>query len=152
MRITELTLLALASKLAYGYLDTSPFFMFSTSEYASIPNFVNFSVPNSYHRLLLPTDQIQSGSKLTSDLKSTLSSCPSDFYLLIKQPGISISDFSSPASAPTLSKFSNHATHSTLRSSLIIAEVVGDIGMNSLEQELKSKCGAWSTAVDPLCK
>jgi hypothetical protein len=32
MRIRKLAVLALAAELVYGYLDTSPFFMFSTSE------------------------------------------------------------------------------------------------------------------------
>ncbi len=33
MRLLTLSALALAAETAYGYLDTSPFFMFSTSEY-----------------------------------------------------------------------------------------------------------------------
>ena len=33
MRLLKLSALALAVESAYGYLDTSPFFMFSTSEY-----------------------------------------------------------------------------------------------------------------------
>jgi hypothetical protein len=99
-------------------------------------------------RLLLPNTQIQSGSKLTSDLGSTFSRCPSDFYLLIRQPGVGVSDFSSRTSAPTLSRFLDRTTHSTLRSSVTIPEIVGDIDLHSLEQELKSKCGAGSIAVD----
>ena len=33
MRLLKLSAIALALETAYGYLDTSPFFMFSTSEY-----------------------------------------------------------------------------------------------------------------------
>ena len=33
MRLLKLSAFALAAETAYGYLDTSPFFMFSTSEY-----------------------------------------------------------------------------------------------------------------------
>lgn len=36
MRLLKLGALALAAETAYGYLDTSPFFMFSTSEYEAI--------------------------------------------------------------------------------------------------------------------
>lgn len=100
------------------------------------------------HRLLLPTNQLQSGSKLTSDLLSTLSRCPSDFYLLIKQPGVGIADFASSAVAPTLSKYLNSATSSTLRSSVTIPEVAGEIDIRSVERELINQCGAGSIAVD----
>jgi hypothetical protein len=99
-------------------------------------------------RLLLPTEQVQAGSKLTSDLRSTLSLCPSDIYLLVKQAGINVRDFSSPASAPTLSQYLGRASHSTLRSAVTIPEVSGEVDMRSLEHELNTKCGATTTVVD----
>lgn len=37
MRLLRLSALALVAECAYGYLDTTPFFMFSTSEYAFEP-------------------------------------------------------------------------------------------------------------------
>jgi hypothetical protein len=100
------------------------------------------------NRLLLPIDQLQSGPKLTSELISTLSRCPSDIYVLINQPGVGVSDFSTPTSAPTLSKFLNRAAHPILRSSIIIPEVAGSVDVQLLGRELDSKCGAWSTAID----
>lgn len=99
-------------------------------------------------RLLVPSHQIISGSQLTSELVSILSQCPSDFYLLIKQAGVRVSDFSSPTSAPTLSRFYDRASHSTLRSSVAIPDVVGETDLHLLERELNGKCGARSTAVD----
>ena len=99
-------------------------------------------------RQVLPTDGIQSGSKLTADLMFTLSRCPSDLYLLVKQTGVGLADFASAASAPTLAKYSNRAARSMLRSGISIPEVTGSIDMNSLERELKSKCGASLTAMD----
>jgi hypothetical protein len=38
MRVTQFSLLAAASQVAWAYLDTSPFFLFSTSEYARTPD------------------------------------------------------------------------------------------------------------------
>jgi len=99
-------------------------------------------------RLLIPTDRIQSGLKLTSDLRSTLSLCPSDIYLLVKQAGINVRDFSSPASAPTLSQYLSRASHSTLRSTVTIPEISGEVDIHSLEHELNTKCGASTTVVD----
>jgi hypothetical protein len=99
-------------------------------------------------RLLLPTDQIQSGLKLTSDLRSTLSICPSDIYLLVNQAGIGVKDFSSPASAPTLSQYLSRASHSTLRSTVTIPEIFGEVDIRSLGRELNTKCGASTTVVD----
>ena len=149
MRLTQLSLLALASKVVHGYIDTSPFFMFSTTEYVVAPP-DSSSIPQLtiLCRLLLPTNQVQSGSKLTSDLISTLSRCPSDIYVLINQASVGASDFSTPTSAPTLSKFLSRAAHPTLRSSIIIPEVAGGVDVQLLRQELDSKCGAWSTAID----
>jgi hypothetical protein len=99
-------------------------------------------------RLLLPATEIQSGPKLTSDLISTLSRCPSDFYLLINQPGVDLSDFSTPSTAPTLSDFLKPAIHSLLRSCVLIPEVAGEVDTSLLEQEINSRCGAWSTAIE----
>lgn len=99
-------------------------------------------------RLLLPNDQLLSGLQLTSALVSALSQCPSDIYLLIKQAGVRVSDFSSSTSAPTLSSLLDRSTHSTIRSSLTIPEVLGDIDIDILERELRGKCGAWTTPVE----
>ncbi|KAF7514158.1 hypothetical protein GJ744_004483 [Endocarpon pusillum] len=130
MRLLQLSSLVLASEVVWGYLDTSPLFIFSTSE------------------LLLPASQLQSGARLTSDLSSVLSRCPSDIYLLIKQPGVGLADFSSSTSAPALAKCSSHATDSRLRSRTIIPEVIGEIDIRLIEQELNRRCGASSIAID----
>ncbi|ERF68090.1 hypothetical protein EPUS_06901 [Endocarpon pusillum Z07020] len=106
------------------------------------------SKPNHEYRLLLPASQLQSGSRLTSDLSSVLSRCPSDIYLLIKQPSVGVADFSSSTSAPALSKCSNHATDTRLRSRTIIPEVIGEVDIRLIEQELNRRCGASSIAID----
>lgn len=100
------------------------------------------------YRFLLSKDQLQHGSKLTSDLASTLSHCPSTFYLLIDQPGVGKSDFSSPSSAPTLSRFLRGKAPSTLRSTIIIPEVSGNVPIKTLGQDLSRICGARSEEIE----
>merc|ERR1712000_786760 len=78
MRSIQWCALALsAARAAYGYVDTSPFFMFSTSD------------------LLSSANKLSSGEAITSDISSTLSHCPSDHYVLISQPGVSAGDYAS---------------------------------------------------------
>jgi hypothetical protein len=105
-------------------------------------------VTDRYPRLLLPNAQLESASKITSDLTSVLSRCPSDFYLLIRQPGVGAADFSTSSSSPTLSKFLGQSSHSTSRSIQIVPEVAGKVDMKSLAKQIERKCGASSTTID----
>ena len=97
--------------------------------------------------LRLPSSQLQSGSKLTSSLLSTLSHCPSDFYLLVHQPAVSLLDFPSPDAAPCLEQHLNSAKGSHIPFAAVIPETSGSVDLEQVEQQLMSGCGAPSSQV-----
>ncbi|KIW96605.1 uncharacterized protein Z519_01996 [Cladophialophora bantiana CBS 173.52] len=110
-----------------------PFFMFSTSE------------------LLATTSQVQSAPLLTSDVALTLSSCPSDYYILVSQPGVSATDYSNskrstPFLAKSLSPFQSKG--SPVRSSLTVPDVFGRLDSSAWIDALTTKCGVLVTSVD----
>ncbi|KIW72604.1 hypothetical protein PV04_00786 [Phialophora macrospora] len=132
MRLLGLCALALAAGRAHGYLDTAPFFMFSTSE------------------LLTTTSPIQSASLLTSDVALSLSSCPSDYYIFVSQQGVSLQDYSnSKKSTPWLSKAlsPSQAAESGIRSSLTVSDVLGPLDSSALIDALRTECGVSTTTV-----
>ncbi|OCT46529.1 hypothetical protein CLCR_02021 [Cladophialophora carrionii] len=132
MRLLGLCALALAARNAHGYLDTAPFFMFSTSE------------------LLTTTSHIQSAPLLTSDVALSLSSCPSDYYILVSQQGVSLQDYSnSKKSTPLLSKAlsPSQAAESGIRSSLAVTDVLGPVDSSAWVDVLRSKCGVSTTTI-----
>ncbi|KAJ9602475.1 hypothetical protein H2200_013018 [Cladophialophora chaetospira] len=133
MRLFGLCALALAAECAHGYLDTTPFFMFSTSE------------------LLTPTSHIQSAPLLTSDIALSLSSCPSDYYILVSQQGVTAQDYSnSRKSIPLLWKAlsTSQAAGSSIRSSLTVPDVLGPLDISAWIEVLTSKCGVSVTTID----
>ncbi|OAL29445.1 hypothetical protein AYO20_09182 [Fonsecaea nubica] len=133
MRLFRLCALALAAECAHGYLDTTPFFMFSTSE------------------LLATTSHIQSAPLLTSNIALTLSSCPSDYYILVSQPGVSAKDYSqSRRSTPLLAKAlsPSQSKGSVVRSSLTVPDVFGRLASSTWVDVLKTKCGVSVVSID----
>ena len=150
MRLTKLCLLALASDLAYGYLDASPFFMFSASEYGSARR--EWHILLTEIRLLIPSPQLQFAKSITSDISRTLSQCPSDYYIFVSQPGVSASDYSSPKAAPALSRYMNAGKPSDIRSTTSISEVVGEVEVALWRETVRESCGAKVTHVDATSK
>ncbi|OAP62460.1 hypothetical protein AYL99_04663 [Fonsecaea erecta] len=133
MRLFRLCALALAAECAHGYLDTAPFFMFSTSE------------------LLATTSHVQSAPLLTSDIALTLSSCPSDYYILVSQPGVSAKDYSnSQRSTPLLTRAlsPSQSKGSAIRSSLTVPDVFGRLDSSTWVDVLKTKCGVSTASID----
>ncbi|KIW17405.1 hypothetical protein PV08_04599 [Exophiala spinifera] len=130
MRLLRLSALALAAGSAHGYLDTSPFFMFSTSE------------------LLNPDSQLQSASNLVSNVAVSLSTCPSDYYILVTQSGVSSHDYESIKNTPVLAQaLSGHSARG-IRSSMVVPDVTGSIDSSSWTDLLRSKCGVQVTEID----
>ncbi|ETN38451.1 uncharacterized protein HMPREF1541_06486 [Cyphellophora europaea CBS 101466] len=131
MRSIQWCALALsAARAAYGYVDTSPFFMFSTSD------------------LLSSANKLSSGEAITSDISSTLSHCPSDHYVLISQPGVSAGDYASRKTTPALAQRLSAKHQSNIRSSVSVSEVVGEVDVSRWEQTLERECGAEVLHVD----
>jgi len=124
MHLFKLGLLALVVEQAYGYLNASPFFMFSTSE------------------LLTSNSQLRSAASLTAEISHTLSQCLSTIYVVVYQHGVKASDYSSSKTIPGLFRYMNSKEKTKVRSSAYISEVVGEIDMSRWEEVLQKTCGA----------
>lgn len=147
MRLIQLSAVALLAELAHGYLDTSPFFMFSTSEYAP-PKHSAWCSLLIVHRLLTSTNKIQSADSVVADISKSLSQCPSDFYVLVSQPGVTANDYKQRKSAPSLAQKLSSKPSSTIRSSLSIPEVLGEIDSTLWEEVLEAQCHVQTTEID----
>lgn len=150
MRPFRLSALALALETASAYLDTSPFFIFSTSEYVahlaiSEPELQLTSNP----RLLSSSANVQTASSITESISRSLSQCRSDFYILVSQPGVTSSDYTSPKHTPTLARLlSSQSPQTYIRSSQAIPEVIGDIYTPQWAHLLSTTCHAKPIAID----
>ncbi|KAL2787733.1 BIG/ATPase V1 complex, subunit S1 [Aspergillus keveii] len=129
MRLGQFSLLALGAATASAFRDTSPFFLASTSE------------------LLSASAQLKSATSLLDDLSTTLSTCPSDYYVIASQPGVHATDFSARTSAPRLAaKLTGQ--DEAIRSATIINEVAGVLETKQIRDILESGCGAQTMVID----
>ncbi|KAJ6184315.1 hypothetical protein N7519_005616 [Penicillium mononematosum] len=130
MRLSRFGLLALGAAAVNAFRDTSPFFLASTSEYG--PDELRY---------------IQTGASLLENLSSSLSTCPSDYYVVVYQPGVHSSDFSTRKSAPRLGA-KMLGKDSSIRSKMSINEVAGLLEPKEIKGLLEKKCKTQTTAVD----
>ncbi|KAJ5817995.1 BIG/ATPase V1 complex subunit S1 [Penicillium robsamsonii] len=129
MHFSRFGLLALGAAAVNAFRDTSPFFLASTSE------------------VLTNSAYIQTGASLLENLFSSLSTCPSDYYVVVYQPGVHSSDFSTRKSAPRLGA-KMLGKDSSIRSKMSISEVAGLVEPKEIKSLLEKKCKAQITAVD----
>ncbi|KAK5178130.1 hypothetical protein LTR44_009436 [Exophiala sp. CCFEE 6388] len=130
MHSLRLCALALAAGGAHGYLDTTPFFMFSTSE------------------LLTPNSRLQPADSLVSNVDLSLLSCPSEYYILVSQHGVTSRDYASMKSTPALAKGVSERPGMDIRSSMTVPDVAGTIDSSFWIETLKTKCGVQVTDID----
>ena len=139
MRLLSTGALALLVDAAYGFQDTSPFFMFSTSESVNLHRVGHSTASDS---------GLRSASSLTSDVSYILSQCPTDIYVVVSQPGVKPSSYASGKTTPALStRIRNGQQHGILSSSTI-DEVVGKLDVESWHNILEKDCGAQIVEVD----
>jgi hypothetical protein len=101
-------------------------------------------------RLLSASAQLKSATSLLDDLSTTLSTCPSDYYVIASQPGVHATDFSARASAPRLAaKLTGQ--DEAIRSATIINEVAGVLETKQIRNILESGCGAQTMVIDASC-
>ncbi|RDI79526.1 hypothetical protein Vi05172_g10350 [Venturia inaequalis] len=117
---------ALALQSVAAFKDTSPFFLFSTSQITSTH---------------LENAQLASSSSLSSQIHNFLSSCPTETYIIVSQPGVSATDYSPRFSAPHLRHLLNK-TEKTGPSTVTIPEVAGDIDAHAITRYLEDQCAA----------
>lgn len=74
-------------------------------------------------------------------VKKVLDGCPSKAYLLVRQEGVSSLDFVDSRSAPQLGHYLS-GKDADVKSTMIVPEVLGGQGSESLSQYIQTKCGA----------
>ncbi|KAI4195205.1 MAG: hypothetical protein LQ350_007327 [Teloschistes chrysophthalmus] len=129
MLLPRYATLVLGASLAHAFTDTSPFFLFSTSE------------------LLTSLPQITSSETVTKTVISQLSHCPSDTYVVVSQPGVHVEDYSDRYAAPHLRK-KIQAEDKRIRSVATVTDVLGDIDAESLVGAIEEQCGAALLRID----
>ncbi|CAG7938261.1 unnamed protein product [Penicillium olsonii] len=129
MHFSRFGLVALGAAAVNAFRDTSPFFLASTSE------------------VLANSAYIQTGASVLETLDSALSSCPSDYYVVVYQPGAHATDFSTRKSAPRLGA-KMLGKDSSIRSKMSVNEVAGLVEPKEVKKLLETKCKAQTTTID----
>ncbi|KIW01366.1 uncharacterized protein PV09_07135 [Verruconis gallopava] len=131
MVLRRIWALALTVHIAAAFRDTSPFFLFSTTRISDVP---------------IAHSQLVSSSALTDQVSHALSSCPSDTYIIIAQPGVSASDFSAGSSSPNLRQYLNKTAG--IVETWVVPEVAGLLDARSLERQVQERCKADVLRID----
>ncbi|KAJ5872557.1 BIG/ATPase V1 complex subunit S1 [Penicillium soppii] len=129
MHLSRFGLVAFGAATVNAFRDTSPFFLASTSE------------------VLTNSAYIQTGASVLENLSSSLSTCPSDYYVVVYQPGVHSSDFSTRKSAPRLGA-KMLGKDSSIRSKMSVDEVAGLVEPKEIKSLLEKKCNAQITTID----
>lgn len=84
-----------------------------------------------------------------SDVALTLSQCPSDYYILVSQQGVSARDYKCKKNTPVLAQrlSASQQPGSAIRSSLAITDVVGTVDPSVWTELLQITCGVQTTEI-----
>jgi hypothetical protein len=102
-------------------------------------------------RVLTNSAYIQTGASVLENLSSSLSTCPSDYYVVVYQPGVHSSDFSTRKSAPRLGA-KMLGKDSSIRSKMSVDEVAGLVEPKEVKRLLETKCNTQTTVIDGSCE
>ncbi|KAM0794331.1 BIG/ATPase V1 complex, subunit S1 [Usnea florida] len=114
--------------LGNAFKNTSPFFLFSTSE------------------LLASSSDLTSAETLSKVIIPELETCISDTYIIVSQPGANALDYRDRASPYLQMKMLGR--DKSIRSSLAVSEVLGELSAGYLSGVIQEKCGAGHLRVD----
>lgn len=133
-----------------AFQDTSPFFLFSTSSYASLTRHLR-SVTGQANVALRhfqsQSPQIVKAATLSQDLERQLGRCPSDAYVLVSQAGVSAADYSSKGSMSQM-RAKMLGKEGRIGSSMSVQDVLGNLDIEAFSRMLQEKCGAALTRID----
>ncbi|KAL8832461.1 MAG: hypothetical protein Q9170_004872 [Blastenia crenularia] len=129
MLLTTFTALALGVASAQAFTNTSPLFLFSTSE------------------LLTTSPQITTAETIFKSISFQLSTCPSDTYIIVTQPGVHAEDYKDRYAAPYLRK-KIQGEDKRIRSSMSITDILGEVDTDALMRLVGEQCGAAVMKVD----
>lgn len=153
MHLSRFGLLALGATAVDAFRDTSPFFLASTSEYVRWIDSSKLLAPANHTspRVLMNSAYIKTGASLLDNLSSSLSTCPSDYYVVVHQPGVHSSDFEARKSAPRLGA-KMLGKDKSIRSKMSVNEVAGLLEAKDIQAILENKCKVQTTVIDGSCE
>jgi hypothetical protein len=158
MKSHRILSLAAVASVANAFQDTSPFFLFSTSVYVHLLTLDRAQETLTFRSRLPDTSELSSlnlasSHNVNSHLTQILSSCPSDAYIIVTQPGVSARDFGSGKATPHLRNALNgNGTEGPLKTTVVVSEVHGLVNTNSVIGILEDKCGARLVFADAASK
>ncbi|RMZ92626.1 hypothetical protein DV736_g131, partial [Chaetothyriales sp. CBS 134916] len=90
--------------------------------------------------LLNGATKISPAAAITSEISQSLSSCPSDYYILVSQPGVTADDYRSRRTSSSLWQRLATKPDSNIRSRLSIPEVIGTVNIKSVAKQVAQSC------------
>ncbi|KAK4669792.1 uncharacterized protein QC763_206090 [Podospora pseudopauciseta] len=126
MRISQATTLlaCTAATSVNAFTDSAPFILFSS---ADLPT------PNS-------NPQLQTSSSVLSTIKSLLSGCPTDKYILISQPNLHAADIRTSEHCLHTPNLCKATRAQNTKSAFSVAEVIGQISATELKELVAQSC------------
>lgn len=98
-------------------------------------------------RLLTTSPQIVHAGTISKTIISQLSKCPSDTYIVVRQPGVRAEDYEDRYAAPHLRK-KIHGEDDRIRSSMSVTDVLGDVNTAPIITAIERNCGAALSKID----
>lgn len=133
-----------------AFQDTSPFFLFSTSTYASQIRDLYSGTGQAnvaFRHFQSQSPQIVKAATLSRNLERQLGHCPSDAYVLVSQAGVSTADYSSKGSMSQM-RAKMLGKEGRIGSSMSVQDVLGNLDIEAFSRMLQDKCGAALTRID----
>lgn len=135
--------------VATAFKDASPYLLLSTAECALFP--FEADIQAKYYTRPPPalqessSRQIQASADILEATKNFLNACPSDTYIIVRQPMVHAEDLSNTKAVPNLRRA---MSNKSLRTKFSISEVVGEIDPEEMKDYLVSNCQAGFISVD----
>lgn len=121
--------LALAVSCAYGYENSSPLFVYSTSSLKTS------SIPD-----------LAAASTIVATLLNSLQSCPTQNYLVVSQPGVSADDFTTFRNTPLLRD--RMSATGTSQTSIQVRDIIDRLDTSVITQYLAKTCSRSTQNID----
>jgi len=131
--------LAGAAALVCAFKDTSPFILLSSD--SSIAHLLPSSSSSSDDHL----QSVLSSNTFLSIARGLVAECPADTYLLVSQPGLHASDFSTKGAEPHLQRMVADA-----QGSLSVPYGLGAVDLDNVQEYARENCGAQLVVADAL--
>lgn len=96
---------------------------------------------------LTSTTGLQSSHALTGDVKNQLARCPSEYYIIVTQNGVSTSDYTNSKTVPVLARNLSPSAKG-IQSQLTISELLDEPNTSSWETVLSENCNTESLDID----